>query len=191
MTDLDVHLSAIVAGDADAFGRWLAGAEPCLRDSLRPFAARVDVEAALQEALLRAWQVAPRHTPDGRPNSLLRLSLRIARNLAIDEVRRARVAPMEDEALEQALADAEEPAARAGPDPFLRRVIEECKSLLPGKPAEALSARLASGGAEPDETLAERLGMRLNTFLQNFTRARKLLAECLEKRKVDITAEMG
>jgi DNA-directed RNA polymerase specialized sigma24 family protein len=189
MIDLDVHLPAIALGDAGAFGRWLAGAEPCLRRSLRPFAARVDTEAALQEALLRTWQVAPRHAPDGRPDSLLRLALRIARNLAIDEVRRARVAPMEDAALEEALV-AESPEPSAGPDPFLRRVIEECRRLLPGKPAEALAARLASGGAEPDEQLAEQLGMRLNTFLQNFTRARKLLAECLDKRRVDVAVEL-
>jgi DNA-directed RNA polymerase specialized sigma24 family protein len=192
-TDLDVHLAAITLGDADAFGRWLAGAEPPLRQSLRTFAARVDTEATVQEALLRTWQVAPRHQPDGRPNSLLRLSLRIARNLAIDELRRARTAPAEDEALEQALAAAD-PAhgrVRAGPDPFLRRVIDECRRLLPGKPAEALAARLDTGGAEPDETLAERLGMRLNTFLQNFGRARKLLAECLAKHKVDLDAELG
>src|SRR6185437_5928786 len=77
MTDLDVHFPAIAAGDAGAFGRWLAGAEPCLRQSLRPFAARVDTEAVVQEALLRTWQVVPRHAPDGRPNSLLRLALRI------------------------------------------------------------------------------------------------------------------
>lgn len=190
MTDLDVHLSAIAAGDASAFGRWLAGAEPSLRAALRPFATRVDTEAVIQEAMLRTWQVAPRHAPDGRANSLLRLSSRIARNLAIDEIRRARATPADDEALEQAILDAD-PAPRSGPDPLLRRVIEECRRLLPGKPAEALSARLAGAGAEPDETLAERLGMRLNTFLQNFTRARKLLAECLQKHKVDLDAEMG
>ncbi len=190
MIDLDVHLSAVASGDAVAFGRWLAGAEPCLRESLRSFAARVDTEATLQETLLRTWQVAPRHAPDGSPNSLLRLAIRIARNLAIDEVRRARVSPVEDEALERALA-AELPAARGGPDPFLRRVIDECRRLLPGKPAEALAARLAGAGADPDEELAARLGMRLNTFLQNFTRARKLLAECLEKRKVDLDQELG
>ncbi len=188
--DLDVHLSLVAAGDAGAFGRWLAGAEPCLRQSLRPFAAKVDVEAALQEALLRTWQFAPRHTPDGRPNSLLRLAQRIARNLALDEVRRARAAPMDDEALEQAFSAAG-PAEPKGPDPMLRRVIEECRSLLPGKPAEALAARLSSGGSEPDETLAERLGMRLNTFLQNFGRARKLLAECLSKHRVDLDQELG
>jgi RNA polymerase sigma-70 factor (ECF subfamily) len=31
-----------------------------------------------------------------------------------------------------------------------------------------------------------RLGMKLNTFLQNFTRARKLLADCLRSRGVDL-----
>lgn len=191
MIDLDAHLSAVATGDAGAFGRWLAGAEPCLRDSLRPFAARIDTEAALQETLLRTWQVAPAHTPDGRPNSLLRLAMRIARNHAIDETRRARVAPMDDEALEQAASAGADLTPRGGPDPFLRQVIEECRKLLPGKPGEALTARLVSGGAEPDETLAERLGMRLNTFLQNFGRARKLLAECLEKRKVDLHTELG
>lgn len=191
MLDLDAHLPAIAAGDAAAFGRWLAGAEPPLREALRSFAARVDVEAMLQEALLRVWQAAPRHAPDGRPNSLFRLAVRIARNLCIDEVRRARVAPADDEAIERALAAAEAGALPAGPDPLLRRVIEDCRGKLPGKPAEALAARLAAGGAEPDEEIAARLGMRPNTFLQNFTRARKLLAECLEKRKVDLHAELA
>lgn len=190
MIDLDAHFAGIAAGDAAAFARWLAGAEPCLRQSLRPFAARVDTEAVIQEALLRTWQVAPRHTPDGRPNSLLRLAQRIGKNLCIDETRRARLTPADDEALELASAEHTDPEPASGPDPWLRRIIDECKKLLPGKPAEALAARLESGGAEPDETLAERLGMRLNTFLQNFTRARKLLGECLEKRRVDLSMEM-
>lgn len=190
MLDLDVHLPAIARGDDIAFGRWLAGAEPTLRESLRPYAARVDVEAMLQEALLRVWQVAPRHTPDGRPNSLFRLSIRIARNLCIDELRRTRCAPMDDDGLERILSSAEVTDAASGPDPFLRKVIAECRDKLPDKPAEALSSRLGSGGGEPDEELAARLGMRLNTFLQNVTRARKLLAECLEKRRVDLGVEL-
>lgn len=190
MLDLDDHLALLAAGDADAFGRWLAGAEPRLRASLRSYAARLDTEALVQEVLLRVWQVAPRHLPDGRPNSLLRLAIRIARNLAIDEVRRVRAEPMDDDGMERALAAAEASAFRDGPDPLLRRVIADCHEKLPGKPAEALAQRLASGGGEPDEILAERLGMRLNTFLQNFTRARKLLAECLEKNRVDLGAEL-
>lgn len=65
-----------------------------------------------------------------------------------------------------------------------------CRDELPEKPAAALMARLHAGGCDPDEVLAERLGMRLNTFLQNFTRARKLLAECLEARGVDLATEV-
>lgn len=190
MTDLDTHLPAIAAGDTAAFGRWLAGAEHRLRDSLRPYAARVDVEAVLQEALLRVWQVAPRHAPDGRPDSLFRLAIRVARNLAVDEVRRARLAPVPDEAA-VAAHDAAAAAPFEAPDPFLRRAIEECRDRLPPKPAEALTIRIQNGGIEPDQALAERLGMQLNTFLQNFTRARKLLAECLERRRIDLPREMG
>ena len=55
-TDLDIHLTAIAAGDATAFAAWLAGAELPLRRRLRPFASSVDTEAVLQEALLRVWQ---------------------------------------------------------------------------------------------------------------------------------------
>ncbi|MBA3397052.1 MAG: sigma-70 family RNA polymerase sigma factor, partial [Deltaproteobacteria bacterium] len=94
-SDLDLHLGAIVAGDTRAFARWLAGAEPPVRESLRSFARVVDVEAVLQEALLRVWQVAPRFVADGRPNGLLRLGVRIARNLAVSEVRRTRAVPVE------------------------------------------------------------------------------------------------
>ena len=88
--DLDVHLDAIVGRDVAAFAQWMASAEGVLRDSLRSFATAVDVEAVLQEALLRVWQVAPRFVRDGAPNGLLRLGLRIARNLAVSEVRRTR-----------------------------------------------------------------------------------------------------
>jgi RNA polymerase sigma-70 factor (ECF subfamily) len=183
--DLDHHLPGIVAGDPDAFGRWVAGAERRLRDSLRPLAARVDTEAVLQEALLRVWQVAPRFTPDGRPDALLRFAIRICRNLAFDDLRRTRCEPADLAALESALAD---PAPAPAPDPLLRRLIAECRALLAGPPARALEARLASAGADPDETLAERVGMRVNTFLQNVSRARKALADCLRRHGVEVEA---
>lgn len=187
--DLDVHLAAIVDGDADAFGGWLAGAEPIVRDSLRPLAAVVDAEAVLQEALLRVWQVAPRLVPDGRPNALLRLAIRIARNLAVSELRRTRAAATDPGDLEQVLAAAAAPVA--APDPLLREAIAACRDKLPGKPREALDARLADAGARDDDELAASLGMRLNTFLQNITRARRLLADCLRRRGVAIDEELA
>lgn len=191
MADLDHHLPGIVAGDADAFERWVAGAEPQVRDSLRAFAASVDAEAVLQESLLRVWQTAPAFKPDGRPNALLRLAVRIARNLAVSEVRKLRTDQVELEDLERALARLEAFQAAAGPDPLLRRRVEECREKLPGKPSQALAQRLSSGGFEPDAVLAERVEMKLNTFLQNVTRARRLMADCLKGKGVDLEAELS
>lgn len=188
--DLDAQLPSIMAGDAAAFGRWLAGAERPVRESLRSFASVIDTEAVLQEALLRVWQVAPRFVPDGRPNGLLRLGVRIARNLAISEVRRRRAVPAEPDDVEAALARAEERTA-APPDPMLRETIRTCREQLPERPRQALDARLASAGGAEDTDLAEELGMRLNTFLQNFTRARQMLAECLRRRGVILDVELG
>ena len=44
---------------------------------------------------------------------------------------------------------------------------------------------------DPDRSLAERVGMKLNTFLQNVTRARRLLADCLRRRGVDLDLELS
>lgn len=190
MTDLDVHVAAIARGDARAFAAWMSQAEEPLRRSLGSFAARVDVEAVLQESLLRVWQVAPRFESDGRPNGLLRLAHRISRNLAISEVRKLRTSPVAPELLEAGI-DASARVEARPPDPHLRGAIRECRDALPGKPAAALGARLEARGGQSDATLAARLGMKKNTFLQNFTRARKLLVECLRKRGIDVEAELA
>lgn|GEM_PF-4888184 len=42
-----------------------------------------------------------------------------------------------------------------------------------------------------DTELAEGVGMRLNTFLQNFARARRLLAECLARAGIAVDLELG
>jgi DNA-directed RNA polymerase specialized sigma24 family protein len=185
--DLDEHLPAIRGGDTHAFERWVAAAEASVRLGLRSFAAAVDTEAVLQETLLRVWQVAPRFVPDGRPNGLLRLAVRIARNLAVSESRRVRAAAVDPAVLEERGDEAGVVTA----DPLLRRTIELCRQQLEGRPAQALEARLAAGGSEPDEVLAQRLAMRLNTFLQNFSRARRLLAECLRRHGVDLAKELA
>src|SRR5689334_3775621 len=101
--DLDVFLPAILDDDTRAFARWMAAAEGTMRDSLRSFATVVDVEAVLQESLLRVWQVRGRFERDGKPNGLLRLGIRIARNLAVSEVRRLKSRPAPEEDLERAL----------------------------------------------------------------------------------------
>jgi RNA polymerase sigma-70 factor (ECF subfamily) len=178
--DLDIHLAAIVGGDAAAFARWLAGAEPVVRATLASFAAAVDVEVILQESLVRTWQVAPRFERDGEPNGLLRLAIRIARNLAISEVRRTKALPVELRDDADALGDDVAP-----PDPLLRRAIADCHGKLPARPRSALDARLAAV-ARDDADHASALGMSLNTFLQNVTRARALLADCLKRAGIAV-----
>ena len=100
---------------------------------------------------------APRFVPDGKPHGAVRLGIRIARNLAVSEWRRLR--PTEEigalETDETALAEMPAP-----PDPLLRRTIAECREKLPGKPRQALDARLEGDGTTPDETLAARLSMQ-------------------------------
>jgi RNA polymerase sigma-70 factor (ECF subfamily) len=181
-------LEAIAAGDARTFGNWVASVEASVRSSLRPFAALVDTEAVLQEAFLRVWQVAPRFTHDGKPNALLRFATRTARNVAISELRKAAPSAAQLDELESALT-AESHVQPVMPDPLLRAAIADCRKKLPRQPRLALEQRLQSGGGEADTVLAQRVGMSLNTFLQNFTRARKFLKECLQKAGIYLDAE--
>lgn len=190
--DSDAELVAIAAGDSDAFGRWLAVAESPLRRSLRKFATVVDTEAVLQESLLRVWQVAPRCQPDGKPHGLLRLASRITRNLAISAARRHSRAVIEEftpDGPHSEAAQAIEPTNV--PDESVRRAVAACRSKLPAKPETAIAARITADGGDNDHTLAEGLGMTINTFLQNVTRARRLLAECLRRAGIDLDLEMS
>jgi RNA polymerase sigma-70 factor (ECF subfamily) len=189
VTPLDTHLPAIIAGDTHAFGRWVAGAETRLRLSLQRFAARLDVEALVQETLLRVWQSAARIEvrATGRGESSLRYAIRIARNLAIDELRRARLDATEAPTLERML-EAAGTTEDAPSDPLLRRAISDCVEKLPKKPRLVFDTRMSDAGARPDAELASTLEMKTNTFLQNFGRARKLLIECLAGQGVILDA---
>jgi len=183
--DRDALLPAIAAGDTHAFAVWLRDAEPRVRSSLARFARAVDTEAVLQEALLRIWQVAGRVQLDGRGDTLVRLAIQIAHNLAIDHVRRDRRLAQSERA-ELAAVTPNDVDDSPPPDPLLREVIVACIEKLPRQPSAALHARLENAGSDPDETLANRLGMQLNTFLKNFGRARTLLLECLRGRGVSL-----
>ena len=85
--DDEILVDRFRGGDASAFERWVAAAEATVRLSLRSFAAVVDTEAVLQEALLRVWQVAPKFCVDGKPDALLRFASVTARNVALSELR--------------------------------------------------------------------------------------------------------
>ena len=164
----------------EAFGRWMALAERPLRASLRRFARAVDVESAMQETFLRVWVLirSGERKLEG-DNASLRFALRIGRNVALEEVRRARLDHLV--ALED-LDPAAEPSVEPAPvsDAGLLRAIKDCVDRLRGKPREAMLARLGRGHELPDRDLAASIGMAVNAFLQNIVRARKAVAACLE-----------
>lgn len=182
------QLARISAGDAAAFGRWASSVESSLRWSLRLFAERCDTEAVVQEALLRVWQVAPRFVHDGKPNALLRFAVTTARNVALSEARKTVATPTEFETLQRAAEGLHDAQPRL-PDPHLREAIVKCREKLPAKPSAALTERLTQ--IEDDSVLATRINMSLNTFLQNVTRARKFLVDCLKKAGIDLELELS
>jgi DNA-directed RNA polymerase specialized sigma24 family protein len=183
---LDALFQAARSGSADAFAAWAEQVHLPLRRSLRPFARAVDVEVVVQETLLRMWVLARdgARVLEGEDASL-RFALRVARNVALEEVRRARTGhllSLETLSASELPAVVPEPAA----DPGLRQAILACLARLPGRPAAALRERLLGGGDAPDRDLAGRLGMTLNTFLQNVVRARAHLAACLRTRGIAV-----
>ncbi len=170
------------SGEPDAFAEWMGMVEIPLRHSLRRFARAVDVEVVVQETLARMWLVVndPHRVLEGEHASL-KFALRVARNVALEEIRRCRHDRFVD------LEDLQDlPGGSYDPepcDPALGRAIAECIESLPAQPRRALTARLDGGGL-PDRDLAHGLRMTLNTFLQNIVRARRSLAKCLEGRGV-------
>ncbi len=166
----------------EAFAEWMTMVEIPLRRSLRRFARAVDVEAAMQETFMRMWLVAtdPGRTLEGTDASL-KFAFRVARNVALEEIRRNRSDRFVDlEKLEDLPEGTYDPTPG---DPALAGAIAECFERLPAKPRRALQARL-NGDSLADNALAARMRMRLNTFLQNIVRARRGMEKCLEGKGV-------
>jgi len=185
LSDLDDLYRRTQGGDTDAFTEWVRRVEPALRGRLSPFARQVDVEAVIQEALLRMWRLAPKLELTGA-NASLRYLGTIARNLALEEARAMGAeVPLENPG--GAALEIPVPPAPV-PDKALRAAILGCLDALRGSPAKAPGARL-SYGERPDRDLAADAAMTLNTFLQNVVRARRAVAECLKGKGI-VVAEM-
>ena len=170
------------SGNPEAFAEWMGMAEIPLRRSLRRFARAVDVEVVVQETLLRMWLLAndPQWVLEG-DNASLKFTFRVARNVALEEIRRFRQDRFVNmNTLDSLPEGCVEPEL---PDPALGQAINDCIERLPKQPRRVLSARMRDGWL-PDREIAGGLWMKVNTFLQNIVRARKLLADCLERRGV-------
>jgi len=169
-------------GDRGAFAQWMGMVEIPLRRSLHRFARAVDVEAVVQETLLRMWLVAgDRQRVLQGSRASLKYAFAVGRIVALEEMHRYR----QDRFVELDVLDGL-PEGRIDPDPpdpALARKIRECMERLPARPREALCARVHNGHLS-DRQLAASLRMKANTFFQNIVRARRLLRECLARRGV-------
>ena len=183
MTAIDVAFAKARAGSHEAFAEWMGGVELPIRLSLRRFAQAVDVEAVVQETLLRMWLLSQDKERDlSGENASLRFAIGVALNIARSEARRwgrEQLLPPED--LPEPAVDPEPPS-----DPGLRRAIAECLARVAASPRRAIRARMDLGGLASDRDIAESLRMTLNTFLQNIVRARKQVANCLKRRGIPL-----
>jgi RNA polymerase sigma factor (sigma-70 family) len=183
VTEIDAAFAEVCLGNEAAFARWMGCVERPIRLSLGPFARAVDVEGVVQETLARMWVYARDRGRDlSGENASLRFAIGMARNIARNEARRTR------REVHLAPEELKEPAVNPDPasDPALRRAIVECLEKLAARPLKALRARLDEGHRVGDREVAKRLGMTVNTFLQNIVRARKQLAKCLEGKRVPL-----
>jgi len=180
--NLDAAFKRAELADAEAFGVWAGMVENPLRKHLARFARYVDVEAVLQETLLRMWLfVCDSSRRLEGENASLKFAYGVARNVAREEARCNGLGKFVDE---KDLDHIPEPGFEPElPDPALRKAILLCIGRLPAQPKAALRARIQHEDM-PDRELAEMQRMKLNTFLQNIVRARKFMAECLESRGV-------
>jgi DNA-directed RNA polymerase specialized sigma24 family protein len=186
--EVDALFRRVCDGDREAFAEWMGAVEAPIRRLLARYARAIDVEAVLQETLLRMWAYAQDrgHRELVGEAASLRFAIGMARNIARSEARRlGRITFLPPDDLPEVAVPPEPP-----PDPVLRRAIVECLARLKGKPMVALQTRLRAA-ALPDRDLALRVNMTLNTFLQNIVRARKAVAECLREKGVALEEVMS
>lgn len=189
MSMLDALWEQVRTGDPRAFGQWAGRAERPVRLYLRPWAARIDAECIVQEALLRMWVRA--NDDEAEPltgeNASLRWCCRVAWNLARNESRkRGREDVTAPHEMPEVVVQPAEPSS-----PSLRQAIADCVQALGEKLRSALMARLEDRGTSGELALAESLNMTRNTFLQNIVRARKQVAACLGDKGVALEEIVG
>ena len=181
--DLEVaEWQAIVRRDEDAFKRWLERILIDLRLSLQRFAKIVDVEVVVQETAILVWERTSTIVPDGRPAFLLRWAIRVARNKALNDVKRAQ----RDVPLHEPSERSETQSGRAGADPFLRARIHSCHERLPTALRRVIDMILADGGQQSARESATAGGMSYDAFRQNLARGRRALVNCLKEHGIDI-----
>jgi RNA polymerase sigma-70 factor (ECF subfamily) len=168
-------LQRVGAGDSEAFGEiWARYSRPVLGLALRVLGERSAAEDATQDAFAAVWRGAHRYRPERGPAAPWIFT--VARNAALDQARRRRIAPVPDAGSGEAPdpGPGPEDLAAADRDAFL---VHTAVAGLSPRAREVIE--LAYFGGLSQTEIAERTGTPLGTVKTRTRNALMQLADVL------------
>ncbi|WP_281684866.1 sigma-70 family RNA polymerase sigma factor [Thalassobaculum salexigens] len=175
-SDISRLLDRVAGGDRQAFADLYEATAPKLYGIiLRILRRRDETDEVVQDVYVKIWQRAGDFDP-ARASPITWMAT-IARNRALDEVRRARVATVSDDIALERAADPARSAlgdVEAGED---RRRLEICLDALEGERGSLVRLAYLDGLSRQD--LADRFGQPVGTIKTWLHRSLKQLRDCL------------
>lgn len=174
----DHVVQRIRAGDETAFDALVARHRPAMLAFAKSVLGdhRSAADDVVQEALIRAYRALRR---DARQIALRPWLLTLARNCALDEIRRIRSYPLPEEELERAHAHAETPERILSRRAHLRELVGDVAT-LPDEQRHALVRHAVDGAAHAD--IAAELGVTPAASRMLVVRARAELVKTEDAR---------
>ncbi|HJU07682.1 MAG TPA: sigma-70 family RNA polymerase sigma factor [Rhodanobacteraceae bacterium] len=176
--ELSDLLRAIASGERDAFARLYRRTSAKLFGiCLTMLRDRGEAEDVLQDIYTSVWRRARDY--DATRASAMTWLITLARNRAIDRLRRHREAPLDDD-VARGLIDEQQPSPVANAESSeQRRRLEHCLDELEPKQKSAVRAAFFTGVTYNE--LAERSGIPLATMKSWIRRSLIRLRSCLER----------
>jgi RNA polymerase sigma-70 factor (ECF subfamily) len=175
-TQLEDWIARVALGDRVAFSRlYDATSAKLFGVCLRILNNRASAEDALQESFMKVWRNADRYRSNGM--SPMTWLITIARNTAIDRLRRRRASGPED-VIEQVPDSAPTPEASAIAQSEAERIVA-CLKELDEPRAAAVRGAYLDGLSYAD--LADKLSVPLNTIRTWLRRSLIALQACMQR----------
>nr|MDW3656492.1 sigma-70 family RNA polymerase sigma factor [Paraburkholderia terrae] len=170
-------LSAVGLRDRAAFEAFYRRTSPKIfAICLKVLRDRSEAEDTLQDVYVTAWNQAATFNP--QLSSALTWLGTIARNRAIDRIRRRRTQPLDEASAEEIVDDALTPAALAQLSEERQR-LEHCLQALPGTQRGVIREAFFTGSSYAE--LAARMSVPLGTMKSWIRRSLMQLKTCLER----------
>jgi RNA polymerase sigma factor (sigma-70 family) len=175
--DLDHMLAAVALRDRAAFETLYRRTSPRIfAICIKLLRDRPEAEDTLQDVYVTAWTQAASFNP--QLSSAVTWLGTIARNRAIDRIRRRRTQPLDEAAAEEIADEAPTPAALAQVSEERQR-LEVCLQALPDTQRAAIRQAFFTGLSYPE--LAARMSVPLGTMKSWIRRSLIQLKACLER----------